>query len=133
MRLNWLAVLLAGFADWVLGAIWFTAFSKAWEAGLRMAPEELQSLKAHPSPWPYVISLLCSILMAYAIARLLSISRSHTMLSGISIGVLVGIAAAFAMVTNMVFEIRVPSFIAISAAYPLMGCVLMGIILGIWK
>ena len=133
MRLNWGAILLAGFADWVLAAIWFKAFSNAWIAGLRMAPEELQAYTAHPNPWPYIISLLCSILMAYAIAGLLSRSESHTMFRGISIGMLVGLAAALAMITDMVFEARVLSFIAISAAYPLMGCILMGIIVGIWK
>ncbi len=98
-----------------------------------MAPEELQAHKAHPSPWPYIISLLCSILMAYAIAGLLSRSGSHTMFRGISIGMLVGMVAAFAMVTDMVFEARVLSFILISAAYPLVGCILMGIIVGVWK
>jgi len=133
MQLNWGAILLAGFADWVLGAAWFTVFGNPWMAGLRMAPEELQAHKAHPGPWPYVISLLCSILMAYAIAGLLIRSKSHTLFRGIGIGILVGIVAAFAMVTDMVFEARVPSFILISAAYPLVGCILMGIILGVWK
>jgi hypothetical protein len=33
----------------------------------------------------------------------------------------------------MVFEIRAGSFILISAAYPLLGSVLMGIIVGVWK
>jgi uncharacterized protein DUF1761 len=133
MRLNWGAILLAGFADWVLGAAWFTVFGNPWMAGLRMAPEELQAHKAHPTPWPYVISLLCSILMAYAIARLLIHSGSHTMFRGIRIGLLAGLAAALAMVTDMVFESRVPSFILISSAYPLVGCILMGIIVGVWK
>src|ERR1022692_1934263 len=108
MRLNWGAVLLAGIADWLLGAVWFTVFSNAWMAGLRMAPEELQAYKAHPNYWPYIILLLCSILMAYAIARLLSRFDSHTMFSGISVGILVGLAAAVAMITNMVFEVRSP-------------------------
>ena len=49
MRLNWVAILLAGFADWVLGAVWFTAFSNAWQAGIRMSPEELQAYMAHPN------------------------------------------------------------------------------------
>jgi hypothetical protein len=37
------------------------------------------------------------------------------------------------MVTEMVFEVRMQSFILISAAYPLAGCILMGIVLGAWK
>jgi hypothetical protein len=33
----------------------------------------------------------------------------------------------------MAFELRSSTFMSISAAYPLIGCVLMGIVLGVWK
>jgi len=133
MRINWAAVALAGFADWILGAVWFTALKAPWQAGTRISPEELQAYTAHPNAWPYIISLLCSILIALFIARLLSGSQSHGLLRGIRVGVLVGLAAALAMLTEMVFEMRAVSFIMISATYPLLGCILMGIILGVWK
>jgi len=133
MRINWAAVVLAGFADWVLGALWFTALRVPWQAGTRIPQEELQVYMAHPNAWPYIISLLCSILIAFFIARLLSGSQSHGLLRGIRVGILVGLAAALAMITEMVFEMRAVSFIMISAAYPLLGCILMGIIVGIWK
>lgn len=133
MRVNWAAILLTGVADWLLGAVWFTVFSKQWQAGLRMPPEELQQYMAHPNYWPYLVALLCSLLMAYAIARLVASSATHSLFRGISAGLLVGFAAALAMVTEMVFEARAASFILISAAYPLLGCILMGIIIGVWK
>ena len=75
MRLNWAAILLAGVVDWLLGAAWFTAFASRWKAGLRMAPEEMQAYMSHPNFWPYIIALVCSIFMAYAIARLCDIPR----------------------------------------------------------
>lgn len=133
MRLNWGAILLAGVADWILGAAWFTAFAKPWRAGLRMSPEELQAYSSHPDFWPYIIALLCSILIAYTVARLVSNSETHGLFRGITVGILVGLAAALAMATNMVFEVRATPFILISAAYPLLGCILMGIIVGVWK
>jgi hypothetical protein len=133
MRLNWRAVVVAGIADWILGAVWFTAFRAPWQAGTRIPPEELQAYMAHPNFWPYIVSLVCSILIAYVIARVLSGCQTHSLLSGIGIGILIGLAAAFAMITEMVFEIRPVQFIMISAAYPLLGCILMGIIVGVWK
>ncbi len=133
MRLNWGAIILAGILDWVLGAVWFTAFASQWKAGLRMPAEELQAYMAHPNYWPYLIALLCSLLMAYAIAHLVAGSETHSLFRGITVGILVGFAAALAMVTEMVFEIRAGSFILIGAAYPLLGCILMGIITGVWK
>lgn len=133
LRVNWLAILVAALADWLLGAVWFTAFANQWRAGLRMAPEELQRYMSHPNFWPYLVALLCSCLMAYVIARIVAGSASQGVLRGISAGILVGLAAAVAMITEMVFEIRPRPFILISAAYPLAGCILMGIIIGVWK
>ncbi len=133
MRVNWSAILVAGVADWLLGGVRFTVFANQWKAGLRMTPEEMQAYTAHPNYWPYLIALLCSLLIAYVIARVIAISATHTLFRGIGAGVLVGFAAALAMVTELVFEMRPGPFVLIAAAYPLAGCILMGIILGAWK
>ena len=133
LRVNWLAILIAAIADWILGAVWFTVFASQWRAGLRMAPAEMQQYMSHPNFWPYLIALVCSFLMAYVIARIVAGSTTQSLFRGISAGTLVGLAAAVAMITEMVFEIRPMPFVLISAAYPLMGCILMGIIIGIWK
>ena len=133
VRLNWPAVLLAGVADWLFGAVWFKALSKEWVAGLSMSPDDKRVYMSTPNFWPYIVALLCSILMAYAIAQVIAGSATHSLLRGVVVGILVGLAAALAMITNMVFEARIASFILISAAYPLLGCILMGIIVGVWK
>jgi len=133
MRVNWVAILVAAVVDWLFGGVWFTVFKQQWQAGTRIPPEELQQYMAHPNFWPYLIALLCSLVMAYVIARVVANSVSHSLFRGISAGILVGLAAALAMVTEMVFEMRTGSFILISAAYPLLGCILMGIVLGVWK
>ena len=52
---------------------------------------------------------------------------------GIVTGLMVGIVAALAMITEMAFEYRSSTFMFISAAYPLLGSVLMGIVIGVWK
>ena len=70
VRVNWLAILLAGIADWLLGAVWFTAFANQWRSGTRMPAEELQTHMSHPNFWPFLVAFLCSFLMAYVIARL---------------------------------------------------------------
>lgn len=133
MRINWGAVLVAAIVHWLLGAVWFTVFSKAWTAGLRMPEEQLEAYRAHPNFWPYIIAFLCNLILAFVIARVLAIGEVHTLVRGFRIGILVGLAAAVALVTEMVFEMMGQTFMAISAGYPLVGCILMGIILGAWK
>ena len=104
------------------------------EGGFAYRPAELQQYMSHPNFWPYLISLLCNFLIAYAIARVVAGSTTQGLFRGVSASAfLVGLAAAVAMVTEMVFESRPMPFVPISAAYPLMGSILMGIIIGVWK
>jgi Protein of unknown function (DUF1761) len=133
MRMNWVAILVATIAHWLLGAVWFTAFSKPWTAGLRMPKEELDAAMAHPNFWPYVIAFVCNMVLAFVIARVLALSETHTLIRGVRIGILIGLATAAALVTAMVFELLGLTFILISAGYPLAGCILMGIIIGAWR
>ena len=133
MRINWVAVLVAAIAHWLLGAVWFTVFSKPWMVGLHMPQEELDAYMAHPNFWPYVIAFLCNFVLAYVIARVVAMGKSHNMFRGIRVGILIGVAAAVAMITEMAFEMMGRTFMAISAGYPLVGCILMGIIIGVWK
>jgi Protein of unknown function (DUF1761) len=133
MRVKWAAIMVAAVADWLLGAVWFTVFANQWKAGIRMPADQMQATTAHPNFWPFLIALLCSILIAYAIARVVADSETHGLFRGTIAGILIGVAAAAAMVTEMVFEIRTGSFTLIAAGYPLVGCILMGIIIGAWR
>lgn len=130
MKINWGAVLLAAIVDFLLGAVWFTLFKAQWTAG---ADQDAASGASHPDFWPYVISFLCSLLLAYVIARIVASSASHTLLRGLSAGALVGLATFAAMVTEMAFEMKGRNFMAISAGYPLVGCILMGLVIGVWR
>ena len=133
MKINWGAILLAAIVHFGFGAVWFTAFSTAWRAGTRLSPEELAAYMAHPNFWPYMISFLCSLGMALVISWVMGVSCKFSLFRGIIVGLMVGIAAALAMITEMSFEYRTATFMFICAAYPLIGSVLMGIVLGVWK
>jgi hypothetical protein len=133
MKVNWGAILLAAILHFGFGAVWFTAFSAPWRAGTRLSPEELQQYTAHPDFWPYIISFLCSLGMALVISWVMDISCKFSLFRGIVTGLMVGIVAALAMITEMSFEYRSSTFMLISAAYPLLGSVLMGIVIGVWK
>jgi len=133
MRVNWSAIVLAAIVHFGFGAVWFTALSKPWQAGTRIPPEEMQAYMAHPNFWPYFISLLCSLGMALVISWVMGGFGKYNLFRGIVAGLMVGIVAALAMITEMAFEMRSSTFMFISAAYPLIGSVLMGIVVGVWK
>jgi len=133
MRVNWAAVFASGIVYWLFQAGWFTFFSQPWQAGSGMSAEEIAVYKAHPNYIPYVIALVCNLILAFLIARVLALGGVWGLFRGFRIGLLVGLVAALAMLTEMHFELRPWQFIAISAGAPLAGCALMGIILGAWK
>ncbi len=133
MRINWAAVGVAGVVYWLFQAAWFTVFSQQWQAGLRMSADEIAAYKSHPNFIPYLIALVCNLVLAFIIARVLALGGVITMVRGFRIGLLIGVAVGAAMLTELHFEQRTHTFIMISAGAPLAGCALMGVILGIWK
>ena len=133
MRVNWAAIGVSGVVYWLFQAAWFTAFSQQWQAGLRMSAEEIAAYKAHPNFVPYVIAMVCNLILAFIIARVLALGGVWGLIRGFRIGLLIGLVAALAMLTEMHFELKPWQAIAVSAGAPLAGCALMGIILGAWK
>jgi hypothetical protein len=133
MGVNWAAVGVSGVVYWLLQAAWFTVFSQQWQAGLRMGADELAAYKAHPNFLPYLVALVCNLFMAFVIARVLAMGGVHTLIRGFRIGLLIGLVAAAAMLTEMHFELLPLSFMLISAGCPVVGCALMGVILGVWR
>ncbi len=133
MRVNWAAVGVSGVVYWLFQAGWFTMFSQQWQTGLGLSAEEIAVYKAHPNFVPYVIALVCNLLLAFIIARVLTLGGAWGLVRGFRVGSLVGLVAALAMLTELHFELRPWQFIAISSGAPLAGCALMGLILGIWR
>lgn len=134
-RMNHLAVVVAAIVHFALGAVWFTALAKPWIAGLRMTPEEIAYAQTHMSPVPYAVAFACNLLMAYALAWVIGRAAAKpSLLRGCAAGVVLGAGvAAAAIVTELAFERRAPSFIAISAGYPVVGMAIMGAIIGAWR
>ena len=133
MKVNWGAILLAAFVHFGFGAVWFTALTKPWREGTRMTPEEIQMYMTRTNLWGFAIALLCSIGIALVISWVMAGTGKYNIFRGIVAGLMVGIVAALAMITEMAFEYRSSTFMFICAAYPLVGCVLMGLVLGVWK
>lgn len=130
---NVAAVVIAAVVHFALGAAWFTVLAKPWMAGLRMSEAELKAAQQNPSLMPYLTAFLCNLVLAYAIAWILTRTETQSTATGIKAGTVVGLVAAVAMITEFAFELRTGTFSAIGAGYPLVGCIIMGAIIGAWK
>lgn len=131
MRTNYLAVVVAAIAYFVLGGVWYgLLFNKAWMALEHATVEQMRG----PSPAvAYIVSFLLELLIAYSLAQLCIWRNANTPGRGASVGVLVwiGFVGPIAAMTYM-FEMRPRALFAINEFYPLAGLVLMGAIIGGW-
>jgi hypothetical protein len=127
---NWLAVLLAALAYFVIGAVWYAppVFGKAWlAAGGLPAPERGE----RPNPSIYLIPLVGSLLSAIALSIIAESTGTDTIGEGVVLGVVVGVgfAISIALVTAT-FETQKPSrwtWGAVNAGYHLVGNVVAAI------
>jgi hypothetical protein len=133
-KVNPAAVVVAAIVDWFVQAGWFTAFSKIFTEGLGLTPEQVEAGKAHMSPWPFVIAFVANLVMALVLAKVIAWVGEWSAGGGAHVGFILGLGIAFtAMATSEVFERRPLSFILIAAGYPVIGCLIMGAILGAWR
>jgi len=132
MKTNYLAVIVAAIAYWLLGAIWYgVVFGEAWMALEHITAEQARSMNP---VLPYVITLALNVLIAYALAQICIWRNANTLGRGASVGVLlwVGFVGPVTFTTYM-YEMRPKELYAINQFFPLAGFVLMGAILGGWK
>ena len=126
-----IAVIAAGVAHWIFGAGWFTALGSLWIVGTRIPDAEAAAMRAHPSPAPYVLTLIMDLLMAAALLWIMHRMGEVSIPGGVKIGAITGLClVGAAMVTEFAFEAKPLSFYFITAGYPILGMVLMGLITG---
>ncbi|MFO1183374.1 MAG: DUF1761 domain-containing protein [Bauldia sp.] len=126
---NILAVVVAAFVMFAIGAAWYTAlFGQQWR--------DLQGIKggAQPEPMALIVGFLGNLVEAYVLARVIVWYGSPGIISGIVAAVVLwaGFVAAI-MVPTIYYERKPPMVVAINASYQLVGLVVMGAILGLWR
>lgn len=131
-RINFIAVGLGGLLYWLVQAGWYTFFSQQWAASVGKTMAELQ--QGGNSPLPYVLSLVCDVIVAYVLAWVVARTGERTAAHGAACGIVLalGIVAA-TLATNYSFERRPLQFFLINAGVALVGFTLVGALVGAWK
>ncbi len=87
--LNWLAVLAAAVAYFIVGAVWYlpATFGKPWMRSIGWEPDPAE----RPNPAVYMAPLLTSIVSAAALGMLAAATGTDTASEGVALGLVVGI------------------------------------------
>src|ERR1700754_337495 len=89
MRPNYVSVIVAAIAYWLLGAVWYSVlFNKAWMELEHVTPEQVSG--AAPIA-PYIISFLLNLVIAFVLAQICAWRNANTAARGAALGILIWI------------------------------------------
>ena len=127
LNLDWLAILIATIAAFLLGGLWYgPLFGNAWLAALGKSPDDLD-----PSPAPFIISFFAAFLTCTVLAGLMAALGIGNVAGGALFGILTGIGfIATAMASDAAFCGWGMKLFLIQAGYRVTCAVLMGAIIG---
>ncbi|MGE0354015.1 MAG: DUF1761 domain-containing protein [Gemmatimonadales bacterium] len=128
--INWLAVIVAAVATFILGGLWYgPLFGKAWMAASGVTEERArQGNPAVIFGLSFVLQLVAAIVLAMFIGP--EADLTFSLLAGLSVGAF-WVATAFGVV--YLFERRPLGHWVVNALYQIVAFTLMGGILGVWK
>jgi len=96
-----IAILAAGVAGWVFGAIWYTALGKVWQRALGLNPDDCKDKKM--PLLPMVASFVAALVMSAVLYQLLTnlgvLGIWPSMVAGFTVGV--GFVLTTILVNNM--------------------------------
>ena len=129
-EVNWLAVLAATVAAFVLGGLWYSPvlFAKTWQSAAGLSDEQLQSGKpAVIFGGSFVLAFIASACFAFFLGPNPGLQFGAA--SGFAAG-LCWVATSFGI--NGLFQREKLSLVLINAGYHTLQFTLIGLILGLW-
>lgn len=135
-HVNWLAVLVAAVATFLLGGLWYTAlFGKLWQRLNGYSEEKVKAMqKARPPQVFFSVMFACYLVLAAVIAVLFASFGIASAGAGATVGLLLWVGPAAAIgVTAWLANDKPFGVYAIDLAYQFTFLVMMGAILGGWR
>jgi hypothetical protein len=131
--INWLAVLVAAIAYFLLGAVWYSfLFQKQWIKlqNINVNDPEIKKGMATTMFTSFLLMLLATIGLALLVERL----DLYSAISGIKIGLLTGVCFSLTAISITYLYTRKPVGLHfIDGFYHVVGQVIAGVILCMWR
>jgi hypothetical protein len=123
--INYLAVLSAAVAAWVLGAVWYMALATPWIAAVGITREKIAA------SLPFVFALAACVIMAWVLAGIVGHLGQVTLRNGVISGLFCWVGFVITtMLVNNSFAMRSRMLLLIDGGYWLVALALMGAIIG---
>jgi hypothetical protein len=134
--MNWLAILCAGAAYWVLGFVWYSLlFGKVWASELVGYRGERSAPSGAGMVGKMIVTFIANVVTSGAIAYLLRRGAPIVDLThALKLGVYVAIGFSIMTLTiSKVWEAKPTKIWMIDSSFHLIGCVIAATILVSWR
>jgi len=126
-RPNYPGIIAGAIVLFAFGAVWFTVLGPAWLAAVGKSKADLDAA----GYWPYVLSFVAGLLVAYCFDNMLWHYERGDAVKGLQVGVLTGVCIFGAMLVNLYsFEARPVALMLIDGGYGIIGFALTGAAVG---
>ena len=130
-EVNWIAVFVAAFAGYAIGAIWYMTLAKPWMAAAGLTEERIKGENGKQSPIPFVIAALANIVMATMLFGILDHVGEPTLWRGFVSALFIWIGfVATTLSVNYAYQMKPFRLTLIDAGHWLVNLLVQGMILG---
>ena len=135
-HVNYIAVVVAAAAIFILGGLWYSPvlFAKRWVKLIGKTEEEMKAGSSAPAPLMFLAAFVCGFLVSLVLAVLLNHFANMNALRGaeVAAGCWLGFAGATTF-SNVLFAQQPKELWLINSGYNLVSFVIAGVILGVWR
>jgi hypothetical protein len=133
VRQNYLAILVAAIACFLLDVAWYSFFMDTWLAGIGRTKEWMSAAGYNPA-LQYGTAIVASAVMAATLSFIVQWTGRQTIWRGVKAGFWLWLGFVLTTsATQSVFEVRPFSLLAVDAGFWLLAMILMGAIVGGWR
>ncbi len=126
---NYLGIVAGSIVLWLFGYVWYgLLLGSAWMAAVGKTPAELMAATGY---WPYLVSLIVGLFIAYGFDNMLWHYEHAGASKGAQVGLLSGVCfAAASMVIGYSYAGRGLTLMLIDGGYLIFGFIISGAVVG---
>lgn len=132
--LNWLPILVATAAYWLLGALWYSAlFAGVWSKGLEKQGVKLAKLSKGEMITKYVGTFVANLVVVIAVAWLVDAVHLVRLVGAVKLGLLLGVGiSGMALAVSYSWEGKPLGNLLVDGSYHTLGPIVAAVIVLAW-
>ena len=133
-HLNWIAILVAGLAYWLLGALWFSVlFGKTWSAEVAKSGVKMDRPEGSKMGMMFFTQFVYNLLAAVGVAIVITGLGVTAVVPAVKVGLVLSLlVAGTTQLQTLLWSGRSMKATVIDLGFPVLGITMCSVILAMW-